>query len=123
MLVIMHVPHCFSRISEPPGPVWPPVGVVKRIGAHGGAERGHRVPPPGRRGPGRLGRVLRQFFSCADRISQVLAVGIGVNLAAYLMSATPTTYWSARELAGVLPAGAVLAGRMLGARFLSARLV
>src|ERR1035437_769251 len=55
MLVIMHVPHCFSRISEPPGPVWPPVGVVKRIGAHGGAERGHRVPPPGRRGPGRLG--------------------------------------------------------------------
>jgi hypothetical protein len=70
-----------------------------------------------------LGRVLRQFFSCADRISQVLAVGIGVNLAAYLMSATPTTYWSARELAGVLPAGAVLAGRMLGARFLSARLV
>ena len=70
-----------------------------------------------------LGRVLRQFFSCADRISQVLAVGIGVNLAAYLMSTTPTTYWSARELAGVLPAGAVLAGRMLGARFLSARLV
>jgi hypothetical protein len=67
--------------------------------------------------------VLRRFFSCRDRIAQVLAVAIVVNLVAYLMSSTPATYWSARELAGVLPAGAVLAGRMLGARFREARLV
>jgi len=67
--------------------------------------------------------VLRRFFSCEDRIAQVLALGIGINVAAYLLSTTPTTYWSARELAGVLPAGAVLAGRMLGGRFLTLRLV
>src|SRR5216683_1280435 len=65
--------------------------------------------------------VIRRFFSCEDRIAQILALGILVNVAAYLLSATPTTYWSAREMAGVLPAGAVLAGRMLGARFLAVR--
>lgn len=67
--------------------------------------------------------VIRRFFSCEDRIAQVLALGILLNVAAYLLSITPTTYWSARELAGVLPAGAVIAGRMLGPRFLTFRLV
>jgi hypothetical protein len=67
--------------------------------------------------------VVRRFFSCEDRIAQILALGILVNVAAYLLSTTPVTYWSARELAGVLPAGAVLAGRMLGGRFLAVRLV
>jgi hypothetical protein len=66
--------------------------------------------------------VLRHFFRCPDRVAQVLTVGILVNVAAYLLSTVPTTYWSSREMAGVLPAGAVLAGRMLGRRFLSARL-
>ena len=67
--------------------------------------------------------VIRRFFSCEDRIAQVLALGILINVGAYLLSTTPTTYWSAREMAGVLPAGAVLAGRMLGGRFLASRLV
>ena len=67
--------------------------------------------------------VIRHFFSCQDRIAQVLALGILVNVAAYLLSTTPLTYWSAREMAAVLPAGAVLAGRMLGGRFLAVRLV
>jgi len=67
--------------------------------------------------------VLRRFFSCDDLIAQVLAVAILINLAAYMLSTTPTTYWSAREIAGVLPAGAVLAGRMLAGRFRAARLV
>ena len=67
--------------------------------------------------------VIRRFFSCEDRIAQVLALGILINLGAYLLSTVPTTYWSAREMAGVLPAGAVLAGRMLGGRFLKFRLV
>jgi hypothetical protein len=70
-----------------------------------------------------VGLVLRHFFTCEDRIAQILALGILINVAAYLLSTTPTTYWSAREMAGVLPAGAVIAGRMLGARFLRARLV
>jgi peptidoglycan/LPS O-acetylase OafA/YrhL len=67
--------------------------------------------------------VLRRFFRCDDLIAQVLAVAILINVVAYLMSTTPTTYWSAREIAGVLPAGAVLAGRMLVGRLRVARLV
>jgi len=67
--------------------------------------------------------VIRRFFSCEDRIAQLLTVGILVNLVAYMLSTTPTTYWSAREVAPVLPMGAVLAGRMLGARLMKARLV
>jgi hypothetical protein len=67
--------------------------------------------------------VIRHFFSCEDRIAQILALAILINVTAYLLSTTPTTYWSAREVAGVLPAGAVLAGRMLGARLMKARLV
>jgi hypothetical protein len=67
--------------------------------------------------------VIRRFFSCEDRIAQLLTVGILVNLAAYMLSTTPTTYWSAREVAPVLPMGAVLAARMLGGRLMKARLV
>jgi hypothetical protein len=67
--------------------------------------------------------VIRRFFSCDDLIAQVLALGILINLGAYLLSTTPTTYWSAREIALVLPAGAVLAGRMLAGKFRAARLV
>jgi hypothetical protein len=67
--------------------------------------------------------VIRRFFSCEDRIAQLLTVGILVNLVAYMLSTTPTTYWSAREVSPVLPMGAALAGRMLGARLMKARLV
>ena len=67
--------------------------------------------------------VIRRFFSCEDRIAQLLTVGILINLAAYMLSTTPTTYWSAREVAPVLPMGAVLAARMLGGRLRKARLV
>ena len=67
--------------------------------------------------------VIRRFFSCEDRIAQLLTVGILVNLAAYMLSTTPTTYWSAREVSPVLPMGAVLAARMLGGRLRKARLV
>jgi hypothetical protein len=70
-----------------------------------------------------LWRVVRHFFSCEDRIAQILALAIGVNMVAYLLSTTPTSFWSAREVAGILPAGAVLAARMLGRRLWKARLV
>ena len=67
--------------------------------------------------------VIRRFFSCEDRIGQILALGILINVGAYLLSTTPTTYWSAREMAGVLPRRrSVLAGRMLGGKFLAFRL-
>ncbi len=58
--------------------------------------------------------VFRRFFRCDDMIAQVLAVGIVINIALFLLSVKPTAYWGVRELAGVLPAGAVIAGRMVG---------
>jgi hypothetical protein len=58
--------------------------------------------------------AFRRFFRGDDLIVQVLAVSIVVNLAAYLLSGKPTAYWSVREMAGILPAGAVLAGRLIG---------
>jgi hypothetical protein len=58
--------------------------------------------------------ALRRFFSGQDLISEVLAVSICVNVVAYLLSVRTLGYWSVREIAGVLPAGAVLAGRMVG---------
>ena len=58
--------------------------------------------------------AFRRFFRADDLIAQVLAVSIVVNVGAYLVSGKPTAYWSVREMAGILPAGAVLAGRMLG---------
>ncbi len=46
----------------------------------------------------------------ASRAEQLLCVAIVVNLAAYLFSTMPETY-SSREVAAVLPCGAVLAAR------------
>jgi len=70
-----------------------------------------------------LWRVISRFFSCDDLIAQVLAVGILIMVGAYLLSAIPVTYYSARYLACVLPGGAVLAGRMLAGPIMKARLV
>ncbi len=57
---------------------------------------------------------IRTFFKNDDLIAQILVVSILINLGAYLLSGKPTAYCSVREMAGVLPAGAVLAGRVLG---------
>jgi hypothetical protein len=61
-----------------------------------------------------LWMAFRRFFPADDLIAQILAVSIVVNVGAYLVSGKPTAYWSVREMAGILPAGAVLAGRCLG---------
>ena len=61
--------------------------------------------------------AFRRFFSADDLVAQVLAVSIVLNVGAYLLSGKPSAYWSVREMAGILPAGAVLAGRMLGPLF------
>jgi hypothetical protein len=68
-----------------------------------------------------LWHVARRFFGCEDLIAQLLAVGIVVNLAAYLVSAKPAGYWSTREFAAILPMGAVLAGRVLAGPLLARR--
>ena len=68
------------------------------------------------------GRALRQFFSRDDLLVQVLVVAIFVNLAAYLASTLPVTIFDTREIAPVLPFGAVLAGRLLAGDAIKARL-
>ncbi|HXT93518.1 MAG TPA: hypothetical protein VN714_30180 [Trebonia sp.] len=62
--------------------------------------------------------VARRFFHRdADLVSQLLLVGCGANLAAYLPSSLAAhTALNAREFAPVLPFAAVMAARMLGDR-------
>jgi hypothetical protein len=56
---------------------------------------------------------LRRFLSTDDIVAQVLVVAIVVNLLSYAFSTIPFTWYDAREIAPVLPYGAVLAGRLL----------
>jgi hypothetical protein len=56
-----------------------------------------------------------------DLISDVLAVGLVVNLACFAASVIPATPFDARELAAALPYGAVLAGRIFGPWLTSSR--
>jgi hypothetical protein len=62
----------------------------------------------------------RFFFRDADFVSQLLLVGIILNLAAYIPSTlADASALNVREIAPVLPFAAVLAGRMIGDRLLS----
>ncbi|HEX4287758.1 MAG TPA: hypothetical protein VH021_02515 [Trebonia sp.] len=70
-----------------------------------------------------LGSVIRRFFRCDDLIAQVLTVAIIINLCAFTFSVLPNTFWDNREIASVLPFGAVLAGRVLAERLTAARLL
>ena len=65
--------------------------------------------------------IARRFFRRdADFISQLLLVGIVANLAAYIPSTLADhSALNVREIAPVLPFGAVLAGRLLGDRLLA----
>jgi hypothetical protein len=58
-------------------------------------------------------RAFRRFFSTDDLIVPVMATGIVINLAAYMYSVIPVTWFDTREIVVVLPFGAVLAGRLL----------
>ncbi|MFC0532713.1 hypothetical protein [Phytohabitans kaempferiae] len=51
-----------------------------------------------------------------DRLAELCAVAILVNLGAFVVSALPTDLLSARQVVAVLPLGAVLAGRVWGPR-------
>lgn len=71
---------------------------------------------------GMLAIARRFFFRDADLISQLLAVAVVANLAAYIPSTLANaTALNAREFAPVLPFAAVVAGRMLGGRLLATR--
>jgi hypothetical protein len=68
-----------------------------------------------------VGRALRRFFSRDDLLVQVLVVAMAVNLAAYVISSLPVSIVDTREIAQVLPFGAVLAGRLLADEVVKAR--
>jgi hypothetical protein len=67
--------------------------------------------------------AIRGFFRTSEPLPSVLAVGIVVNLVIYVLSILPSNLFDTREIAAVLPFGAVLAGRLLAAPLLRARLV
>jgi len=59
---------------------------------------------------------LARIFRFGELIVPVFAVAIVLNLGAYMISTHAQDLLGAREMAGVLPLGAVLAGRVLGDR-------
>jgi hypothetical protein len=66
---------------------------------------------------------LRRFVKIDDMVAQLLVAGTVVIIAAYLFGPSATSLATTREIAAVLPFGAVLAGRLLARRLLSARMV
>jgi hypothetical protein len=70
-----------------------------------------------------VGLAIWRFFSNDGMTEQVLVVAIVVNVAAYVVSELPNTFWDNREIANVLPFGAVLAGRLLAGPLMRVRLL
>ena len=67
-----------------------------------------------------LGIAAARFLRFDELIVPVFAVAIVLNLGAYLISTHARSLLGVREMAAVLPLGAVLAGRTLGERALAA---
>jgi hypothetical protein len=63
-----------------------------------------------------LGVGLARIFRPGELLVPVFAVAVAINLAAYMISTHAQDLLGAREMAAVLPLGAVLAGRVLGDR-------
>ncbi len=63
-----------------------------------------------------LGLAFARFFRSGELIVPVFALAIVLNLGAYMISTHAQHLLGAREMAEVLPLGAVLAGRVLGDR-------
>lgn len=63
----------------------------------------------------------RFFRRDADRVSQLLLVGIAINVAAYAAGTLALNVAASREIAPVLPFAAALAGRQLGPWLLALR--
>jgi hypothetical protein len=70
-----------------------------------------------------LGLAIWRFFRRDDLIVQVLTVAILINLAAFTISMLQGSAYSFRQIAAVLPLGAVVAGRLLPGQVVRLRLV
>ena len=67
-----------------------------------------------------LGLALGRLYRFGDLVVPVFAVAVVLNLGAYMFSAHALDILGAREIAAVLPLGAVLAGRLLAEPLLAA---
>jgi hypothetical protein len=65
----------------------------------------------------------RRLWRDRDLVPALLVVAVLINLAGFLLSTRVGDVGSAREIAAVLPFGAVLAARLLSARLAAARLI
>ncbi len=65
--------------------------------------------------------AVRRFGRDLGFVDQILVTAVAVNLASYLFSTQATSIETTREIAAVLPIGAVLAGRVLADRVLAIR--
>jgi hypothetical protein len=68
-----------------------------------------------------FGLALWRLPGRGELVSGVLAVGLAASLASFVASSIPATPFDTRELAAVLPYGAVLAGRLFGPWLTSVR--
>jgi hypothetical protein len=103
-----------------------PIGVARWATTTTGAGRGGpqsrtgggRGGPQSQTGGGRGGPQSQTGGCAPGLVDSVLAVAIVANLLSYLLSTAPGTVlgtgYDAREIAAVLPLGAVLAGRVFG---------
>jgi hypothetical protein len=66
--------------------------------------------------------ALRRSGRDGDLVTQLLAAAVIIALAAYLLGTKAVDIHSTREIAAVLPFGAVLAGRLLAGRLDAARM-
>ena len=66
--------------------------------------------------------AARRFLRDGNLVNQVLVTAVVIDLAAYVLSTQSGSVLATREIAVVLPFGAVLAGRLLADRLLAARL-
>jgi hypothetical protein len=106
-----------------PRALWPtaPIGLARRVTAARGRWRCGPPRQTGGREPGPRVEAHERAEARGETqlVDSVLAVAVVANLLSYLVSTAPGTVlgtgYDAREIAAVLPLGAVLAGRVFGA--------
>ena len=67
--------------------------------------------------------AARRFFRDRDLVSQLLVMGVVVNVAVYVLSTRANVVSQTHEIAAVLPFSAALAGRLLAERLTAAKLI
>ena len=67
--------------------------------------------------------AARRFFRDRDLVSQLLVMGVIVNVAVYVLSTRANVVSQTHEIAAVLPFSAALAGRLLAERLTAAKLI